>query len=224
MKTAVVVGASGGIGKPLTTSLKSLGYKVLEVSRKGDYACDLTSLPEIKATISRIKSELSELDLLVNAAGIPTYNKIEAVSDQDLEKAFWVNTIAPTIFIRDLLPLMKHSGSLILSLGSGAGTTPMKERSIYCATKFALRGLHLSLSEELKGRDPKLCHITLGSTLTSFGTMTLQEKIEEQRKGKAYFAVDSVIEKLIDIIQSPSPQSEVVLFPGDYNFSTWQKP
>ncbi len=59
----------------------------------------------------------------------------------------------------------------------------MKNRSAYCSTKFALRGLTLSLNEEFKGKSPHFCLITLGSTLTNLGPLTLEEKKEMFKKG-----------------------------------------
>lgn len=160
----------------------------------------------------------------MNAAGVATYKNLLDVSDNEIQNTFMVNTIAPAIFIRELAPLMNGEESLVLSLGSGAGTIPMRGRSVYCASKFALRGLHLSLSEEYEGKSPKFCLITLGSTLTNFGPMTVEEKKKEFEKGKAYFSVEWVVNKLIEIINDKNRETEIVLFPGDHGFGTWIKP
>lgn len=141
-----------------------------------------------------------------------------------MQEVFMVNVIVPAIFTRELIRLMNHEGSLVLNIGSGAGTIPMKGRSIYCAAKFALRGLSLSLSEEYEGKHSKFCFITLGSTLTNFGPMSLEEKKKEHAKGKAYFPVEWVINKLFEIIKDENRENEITLFPGDYGFRVWKKP
>jgi len=223
MKTAVVIGSTGGIGSELVKSLKSDGFTVVGVSRSGDIKCDLTKLSEVHSAITSIKESVEQIDLLVNAAGVSAYKNLTEVTDQDIQDAFMVNTIAPAIFIRELLPKMTSNG-LVLNIGSGAGTIPMRGRSVYCATKFALRGLSLSLNEEYKDKSLKFCLITLGSTLTSFGNMSIDEKKAEFAKGKAYFPVDFVVNKLMEIIHDPNPDHEVVLFPGDYGFGEWKKP
>lgn len=223
MKTAIVVGSTGGIGSELVKALENDGYKVLGVSKSGDIKCDLTNLNQVHSATTSIKESAGQIDLLVNVAGIATYKNLTDVTDQDIQDAFMVNTIAPAIFIRDLLPKMT-SDSLVLNIGSGAGTIPMRGRTIYCATKYALRGLSLSLNEEYKDKSPKFCLITLGSTLTDFGNMSIEEKKAEFAKGKAYFPVDFVINKLLEVIHNPNPESEIVLFPGDYGFGEWKKP
>jgi len=223
MKTAVVIGSTGGIGSELVQALEHDGFKVLGVSKSGDIKCDLTDLNQTHSAITSIIESTEKIDLLVNAAGIATYKNLIDVTDQDIQDAFMVNTIAPAIFIRELLPKM-NSGSLVLNIGSGAGTIPMRGRTIYCATKYALRGLSLSLNEEYKDKSPKFCLITLGSTLTDFGNMSIEEKKAEFTKGKAYFPVDFVVSKLMEIIHNSKPDNEIVLFPGDYGFGEWKKP
>lgn len=224
MKNAVVIGATGGIGSELVQALSKNGYVVSSVSRSSGIICDLTDLNQIHNAIQQIKNNFKKIDLLVNAAGVATYQNLVDVKDQEIRNAFMVNVIAPTIFIRSLIPIMNHNESLILNIGSGAGTIPMRGRSVYCASKFALRGLSLSLSEEYEGKYPKFCLITLGSTLTNFGPMTLEDKNKEFKKGKAYFPVEWVINKLIEIVKDNKRANEITLFPGDHGFGTWKKP
>ncbi len=121
--------------------------------------------------------------------------------------------------------LSKSTSGLVLNIGSGAGTIPMAGRSVYCTTKFGLRGLTLSLAEEFKRvSNPKFCLITLGSTLTSFGPMRFEDKKLEMEKGKAYFTPEWVGEKLIEIVKDENREVEYQLFPGDYGFGEWNKP
>jgi short-subunit dehydrogenase len=224
MKNAVVVGATGGIGSKLVVALKNNQYNVLGVSRNSDIKCDLTDYKDISKATQEIKSRLSSIDLLIIAAGIGIYKNIVDTTDQDIQQTFMVNTIAPATFIRELAPFMSDKKSLVLSLGSGAGVIPMRGRSIYCSSKYALRGLHLSLNEEYKDKSPNFCLITLGSTLTNFGPMTVEEKQKEFENGRAYFPVDFVVEKLIEIINDPNRANEITLYPGDHGFGQWKKP
>ena len=93
----------------------------------------------------------------------------------------------------------------------------MSGRSIYCATKFAVRGLTLSLAEEFRRTSVEFCLITLGSVLTSFGPMSFDEKKSEMEKGKkAYFTPDWVAKKLISIMKDEDRRSEYTLFPSNY--------
>lgn len=222
MKNAVVTGATGGIGGGLVKALEDDGYNVIPVSQTEGVVCDLSDYSQIHKTIKEIKHTLKSIDLLVNAAGVATYKNLSDVSDDDMQNAFMVNTIAPTILMRELSPLMTHQDALILNIGSGMGTIPTKGRSIYCATKFALRGISLSLSKEFEGRFPRFCLITLGSTLTEFGPMTLEEKQKAFENGKAYFPLEWLINKLMEIIKDTDRESEITLFPSDYGFGSWK--
>ena len=100
----------------------------------------------------------------------------------------------------------------------------MRGRSVYCSTKFALRGATLSLAEEYNDQKPHFCLITLGSTLTSFGPMTLAEKQRDCDSGKAYFTPEWVAKKLVEIIKDDHRETEYTLYPGDYGFGEWKKP
>lgn len=223
-KTAVVIGYQGAIGKQLVEALVNVDYKIIGVGRTGDIACDLTDYDQISRAVKQTKEEVETIDLLVNIAGVATYKDLVAVTDKEIQDAYMVNAIAPTIFMRDLIELMQHDGALVLNIGSGSGVIPMRNRTIYCATKFALRGQSLSLSEEYKDKNPDFCLITLGSTLTDFGTMSVEEKKKAAESGKAYFPVEFVVNKLIEIITAKTRESEVVLYPSDYGFGDWKRP
>jgi short-subunit dehydrogenase len=121
--------------------------------------------------------------------------------------------------IKNLLPK-----SLVLSIGSGAGVIPMRGRAAYCTSKFGLRGLMLTLAEEYQGQEPKFCLITLGSTMTSFGPLSIEEKKEKQKNGSPYFTPEWVADKLVEIIKDDNREVEYTLYPGDYGLGTWQKP
>lgn len=172
-----------------------------------------------------IKKDFDNLDVLVNVAGIGVYKNLPDVSFEDWSNSFSINVTAPFLLTKNLLLLLqKAKDSLLLNIGSGTGTIPMRGRSTYCATKFALRGWTLSLAEEFETKNPRFCLITLGSTITNFSGMTIEEKEKEHAKGKAYFPVEWVANKLVEIIKDDNRQTEITLFPGDFGFGTWKKP
>lgn len=85
------------------------------------------------------------------------------------------------------------------------------------ATKFAVRGLTLSLAEEYRGTSIDFCLITLGSVLTSFGPMSLAEKKSDMERGKkTYFTPNWVAKKLVSIVKGEDRRTEYTLFPSDY--------
>lgn len=228
-KTILITGATGGIGSVLSQKLKDLGANVITIGRDpkkvATYHADLTDPISRQELVNQITQDHKKIDILIHSAGVGIYKSLSEITQSDWNLSFSLNVEAPFFLTQALTPILeKSSDSLVLTIGSGAGTIPMRGRSLYCATKFALRGLMLSLAEESRGTHPSYCLITLGSTLTPFGPLSLDKKIEESLNGKAYFTPEWVADKLIEIMQSDNHEDEITLFPGDYGFGEWKKP
>lgn len=242
-KTVVITGASKGIGNALTKKLALEGANIVMIARSGHilkeiadnlpggsqkhkyYECDLADAGQVEVLIKTLHKDFSVIDVLINCAGIGVYKPLEDITLSDWDNSFDLNVRSAFLMIKGLEPLLSKSDvSLVLNMGSGAGTIPMRGRSVYCATKFALRGMSLSLAEEFEGTKTSIVLITLGSTLTGFGPLTIDEKKEESLSGKAYFTVDWVSENLTKIIKSENREKEYVLYPGKYGYGTWDKP
>lgn len=150
-KIAVITGASGGIGSVLVNKLQVLGVEIIPVS------IDLTKPAEIDQFISDLKARHDRIDLLVHIAGVGVFKPLPAISKEEWDHSFSLNVTAPFLLTKELLPfLQKSPDSLILAIGSRDGVVGVAQRSLYCATKFALRGLFLSLAEEFKTRPPQI--------------------------------------------------------------------
>ncbi|MBN2100607.1 SDR family oxidoreductase [Candidatus Dojkabacteria bacterium] len=238
-KKILITGASGGIGSVLAEKLAELGAELILIGRnkskleqmadkhKGGqyYICDFTEPGAVEKLVKKISCENRTLDMLFNVAGVAVYKDVNEATIQDWEDSFDVNVTAPFILIKQFLDsLQKSERPIVINVGSGAGTMGMKGRSVYVATKFALRGLSLSLTEELKDNGLKVVLITLGSTLTGLGPLTVEEKIKLSKEGRAYFTPEWVADKLIEIVSSENLKEEYVLYPTDFGMGEWKKP
>jgi len=228
-KTILITGGSRGIGRGLAERLVREGAHLILVARSEDrlkefvtqygtkhryYVCDLSDCKQVAKLTESIQKEYATIDMLINVAGIGIYKNLLETSLSDWQSSFDTNVTAPFILTQGLLPLLqKTKDSLVLNIGSGAGNIPMRGRSMYCATKFALRGWTLSLAEEFKDKSPRFFLITLGSTLTSFSGKSVEEKKKEQAANQ-----------LIAILKNDNRDTEITLFPGDFGFGTWKKP
>jgi len=140
MKTAILTGANSGIGKQTAQALAGNGYQVVMICRNRDKAenarrdiidktgndridiliCDLSSMHQIKETAETIRGMYSQIDRLVNNAGIlPDGDRKE--TDEGLELTFAVNHMAYFLLTRELMPLLESTpGSRVINVASDA--------------------------------------------------------------------------------------------------------
>lgn len=228
-KIVVVTGASRGLGKEIAVLLRGSGCVVIGVSRDKEdlkevcddcYSCDLDNKKQIDEFIVDISQKYKNIDILINNAGIGVYKKFEELKMSDWDKSLNINLNSVFYLTKKMLPFLKKSDEgLVINIGSGAGVIPMAERTAYCTSKFALRGLTLSLFEEYKGTKINFGLMTLGSILTSFGTMSIQEKKIKQKTGEhSYFSPRFVSEKIKELIEDDyfSEEAEFVMYPPSY--------
>lgn len=229
----MLTGASKGIGYELSHLLDKEGANLFLVGRnfgserldnRHTYICaDLTTQEGISALKAKVQGH--SIDVLINMAGIGIYKPLEELTLEEFYLSQQLNLLVPFLLIKTVLSDLKQSDiGLVVNIGSGAGTMPFKNRSAYCASKFALRGLSLSLSEEFNERKPSFCLITLGSTKTTFGGKTIEEQDRKTANGEAVFPVEWVAKRLIGIIKDSKRAPEIVLYPGDEVFGVWKKP
>ena len=165
-RVAVITGAAGGIGREIASLLQSKGMllvladidkkKLEEAARpygKGALAvkCDITKPVEVKELFRQAIKRFGGVDVLVNNAGIIVPNLFEDVKRAEIERQVAVNLMGPINCMMEAVPyLKKRGGGSMVTISSLAGIVPETYSSIYTATKFALRGLGLTLHIELK--------------------------------------------------------------------------
>ena len=165
-KTAIVFGACGGIGGAIVRLLDEKGVKLAlsDIAEKElklmaqDLSqepliktCDITEADEIKALYEYVVSSYGKIDIMINTVGIIYPSLFESTTYGEISKQIDVNLLGIIKTIKELIPLMKkQGGGHIVIISSLAGIVPETYSSIYTATKFALRGLNLTLNLELK--------------------------------------------------------------------------
>jgi short-subunit dehydrogenase len=149
-RTALVTGASSGIGRATAAALVALGYRVIGTSRDPealdpakrveglDYrALDLTD----PRAVEDFAPVLAEVDVLVNNAGESQVGPLEDLPPAAVEELFRLNVFAPVRLIQLVLPGMRARGrGRIVVVGSMNASFPMAFRSSYVATKAAVKG------------------------------------------------------------------------------------
>lgn len=158
-KTALLTGASRGIGLAIAESLSREGVRLALVSRRPppDSAlglhlpCDLADAAAIPAVIIRALEYLGPCDFLINNAGLFHEKLLVETELADWDRVLRVNVTAPFLVCRQVLPGMvaRRSGR-ILNVSSTAGVQPYPHQSAYCASKHALLGLTRCLALEAR--------------------------------------------------------------------------
>jgi short-subunit dehydrogenase len=161
-KTALLTGATGGLGRAIATALAERGASLVLSSRKreeleglaaelqGEHRVAVADLAEPGAAIALL-AEAGDIDVLVANAALPGSGKLDGFTQNEVERALRVNLESPILMAHSLVPKMIERGSgHIVMIGSLSGVAPTARQTIYNATKFGLRGFTLALREDLR--------------------------------------------------------------------------
>lgn len=158
-RTAVVTGASSGIGKAVAATLRDRGYQVIGTSRKPDAAAPDSLAPGVDyraldltdpQSIDSFADALGDVDVLVNNAGESQAGPLEELPADAIERLFQLNVLGPIQLTQNILPRMRErrSGRIIM-VGSMLATFPIAYRSSYAASKAAIKGFATAARFEL---------------------------------------------------------------------------
>ena len=154
-RTAVVTGAAGGIGAAISRRLAADGFSVACVDLKEPdvtaplrgYAADVRDAGSVAAVATRIRSELGEPWLLVNAAGVFSIQLLPDLDEQEWDRILDTNLKGPFLTCREFLPAMIAATSgCVVNIASTAGVRGGRRRAAYCASKGGLVLLTKSLA------------------------------------------------------------------------------
>ncbi|MFC9607204.1 oxidoreductase [Streptomyces niveus] len=198
VKTALVTGATSGIGEATALKLRQLGYTVYGAARRtgrfqklADHGIhpvvmDVTDDDSMQAGVDRIIAETGRVDVLANIAGYGSYGALEDVPLDEARHQFEVNVFGALRLTQLVLPHMRtqHSGTVVnvTSMG-GKIYTPLG--GWYHGTKFALEALSDCLRLETKPFGINVVVIEPGGIATEWGSIAA-DKLEKSSSNGAY--------------------------------------
>lgn len=234
MNTAVITGASKGIGRAIAIELASRGFDLLLIARtesllknlsleiesdfkvKSRYlALDLSNPTSVDEIIRTIKENNIPIQVLVNNAGYAHWGNFSAMNLVEQEKMMFVNMNLMVKLSHHLLPyLMIHKKSYLLNVSSSSAYQSVPTLAIYCASKSFVLQFTRAIRHELKGNGVHVSCLSPGPTDTNFmdaAGMTT----EKMKKNAAKFNMtsESVAKTAIDGLM----KNKAEIIPGFLN-------
>ncbi len=225
MKTCLVTGASGGIGGAIAKSLALQGYKVLLQGRNKDKLKKLQDSIEgeselvigdlnLKDERKKIFEQLfkfTNIDLLVNAAGVSEFSAFEEKSESDIARLITTNLITPIQFIQEFMQAnqsrVKAEKVTIVNVGSAFGYIGYPGFSTYSASKFGLRGFTESLHREYADTQYRFAYFAPRATHTEINS----SQVDDMNKalGNSIDSTDFVAKEFMLFLKTQNRESTV---------------
>src|SRR6266404_9783694 len=186
--SAVITGASAGIGREFARQLALRAHRIVLVARRGDrleelrlelrarnpalqvevQVADLSVLEQVME-LGRDLSKDKPVDFLINNAGLGDYGPVSTADPRRLNEMIQVNVLAVTALTRALLPQMiAQKRGAILNVSSSAGFLPIPGFAVYAATKAYVTSFSEALRAELRGTGVTVCTLCPGPVHTEF--------------------------------------------------------
>jgi NADP-dependent 3-hydroxy acid dehydrogenase YdfG len=163
-RTAVITGASSGIGAATARALHGAGYRVALLARRADridsladelgdgataIIADVTDRDSLVAAAQRVKDELGGTDVLVNNAGVMLLGPFSPERREDYRTMVEANLLGAITTTEVFLDQLRDGGGDLVNISSVAGRTARPTNGVYAATKWGINGWSESLRQEL---------------------------------------------------------------------------
>lgn len=208
-KTAIVTGASSGIGLATAQAFAALGARVAVGARRferlpeGDafvrLPLDVLDRASCESFVEQAVAGLGGLDILYNNAGLALGRApFDESSEEDEQLVMDTNVRSVMRLTRLCLPHIRDNGHIVF-IGSVAGRVAYPNGASYIASKFAVRGLSYALREDLLGRPIRITTVDAGAVETEFSVVRFRG--DEEKAKSVYEGIDPLTaEDIADII------------------------
>jgi NADP-dependent 3-hydroxy acid dehydrogenase YdfG len=209
-KTAVITGASGGIGAAVAQMLHERGVNLGLASRRGSdlglpdvvaSACDVRDLDALTALCAETADRFGGIDIVVANAGVGAYGPFLDLSREHLDEMLDVNLKGTVYAIRAALPHMLGREGDVITLASEAGRRGLPYEAVYCASKFGQVGLTRALDHELREHGIRCTNICPGGVATDFALEEGRGRTEDVLPGM--MTAEDVAEVVVFALERP---------------------
>jgi NADP-dependent 3-hydroxy acid dehydrogenase YdfG len=214
-KTALVTGATSGIGKAITFALADAGFQVIALGRSTTTLEQMQStdgvrplamdLTDREALATALEGE--EIDVLVNNAGvIPPVTSFDLMDQSDIDTTLEVNLSAAISTTRLTLPgMLTRKRGHVFFTGSTAGQSPFPNMAVYGASKAAISSFAAALRCDVSGSGVRVTEIVAGRVETNLYNEVLTDRLRADMYA-AFDAVqpDDVAAMLLSVLRMPA--------------------
>ena len=207
--SALITGASSGIGEAMVQILGEAGVPQVIVARRADrleelasrydgvevLAADLTTDKGVAAVVSRVTDLDQPVDLVVNNAGFGTSGDFYGLDPDRMRDEVVLNVLALTLISRAALGVMVPAGrGYLLNVSSVVSFQPARKLAVYAATKAYVTSLSESLHEEVRGTGVHVTALCPGLTRTEFQSVSRTDSYASQYPSMAWMSATDVAE------------------------------
>lgn len=221
-QVVLLTGATGGIGMAIAKALAKQGCTLilqgrnkqkldsLQAQLAGDHTyivADLATTEGLTQVVNEVQ-QFEHLSMLINAAGINHFGLCEQQDSSNIAALLQLNLTVPIQLINQLLPTFKRQkDSHIVNVGSVFGSIGFAAHSLYCASKFGLRGYSEALQRELTESNVSVHYLAPRATQTEMNSESVQRL--NQKLGNSVDTPDVVANTLIQMLNSNRPRQTV---------------
>src|SRR5437870_2515374 len=230
--SALITGASAGIGREFARQLATRARKLVLVARREERlnelrdelrnqnaqlnlhvrVVDLSDKSQIDELVRWLQENKIDIDFLINNAGIGDQGPFATIEPGRLNAMIQINITALTLFTRKLLPQMiSQKRGAILNVSSSAGFLPIPEFNVYAATKAYVTSFSESLRAELRDTGVTVTALCPGPVHTEFGDVAKRPGGEPERGPEfVYVSVEKTVRDALAAVEADKP----IVIPG----------
>jgi short-subunit dehydrogenase len=225
--SALITGASAGIGREFARQLASRAQAIVLVARRRGRleelrseltkydtnlnvqvrVADLADKTQMDALVTWLEREKIDIDLLINNAGLGDYGLFATSDPERDDRIMQVNIVALTLLTRCLLPQMiARKRGAILNVSSSAGFLPIPGMAVYAASKAYVNSFSEALRAELRGTGVTVTALCPGPVHTEFGDVAKRPDGQPERGPEfVYVSVEKTVRDALAAVESNRP-------------------
>jgi len=231
LPTALITGASRGIGRRTAELLAQQGWDLLLTARSADQldqlaaqlsqqgvsvasaAIDLTQPDAIALAMADLLQRGATPSVLINNAGAAYTGELLSMPLERWQWLLQLNVTSVMQVCSAVVPSMRENGGLVINISSHAARNAFPQWGAYCVTKAALASFTRCLAEEERGHGIRACTLTLGAVNTPLWDA---ETVQSDFDRRAMLSVDQAAETLANLAMQPSNQliEDLTLMPA----------